>query len=183
MSQGLLLDLTSSAQFSPCRNWRYTLHRRWRDGSSVAFLMFNPSTADETQDDPTIRKCVGFAQGWGYGRLVILNLFAIRGTDPRTVERVQDPVGPLNNYWILKALADDGCRELICAWGCGEHMKRADLARRPAALLAELQRSMTYLDVNCLGVRQDGQPRHPLMLAYSTERREFEVAHGRSIQG
>jgi len=175
MSQGVLLDMTSVARFSACRNWRYTLHRRWADGNSVAFLMFNPSTADETQDDPTIRRCIGFAQRWGYGRLVILNLFAIRGTDPRTVARVHDPVGPLNNFWILKALADDGCDELVCAWGCGDHMKEPALRRRPLSLLRLIDEAIPYLPINCLGVRKDGQPRHPLMLAYSTLRTPFEV--------
>lgn len=135
---GLLFTpgVSRAAKFSPCRNWRYTLHREWADGQSVAFLMFNPSTADESTDDPTIRKCIGFAKRWEYGRLVIVNLFAIRGTDPKIVARVSDPVGPLNNYHIVKAT--EGCRELICAWGCGGHMK-LELARRPKAVMQLLE--------------------------------------------
>ena len=170
----LLFAMDNTARFSPCRNWRYTLHRRWNDGRCVAFLLFNPSTADETQDDPTIRRCVGFGRRWGYGRLVILNLFAIRGTDPRIVERVQDPVGPMNDYWILKELAD-GCRELICAWGCGQHMRNAAVAERPATLLASIQDAVPDMEISHLGMRQDGQPRHPLMLPYATERKRFEA--------
>lgn len=174
--QELLIDLSDRAQFSPCRIWRYTLHRQWADGEGVAFLMYNPSVADETVLDPTIRKCIGFAKRWGYGRLVILNLFAIRGTDPKTVGRVHDPVGPLNDYHILKQLKSSGCRELIVAWGCGQHMTREDLKQRPIGLLKRIREAEPYLPINCLGLRGDGHPRHPLMLKYTTERTPFEYA-------
>jgi hypothetical protein len=174
MSQKLLLDLADVAEFSSCRNWRYTLHRRWDDGPTVGFIMFNPSTADETQDDPTIRRCIGFAQRWGYGQIVILNLFAIRGTDPRIVRNVADPIGPQNDFWIVHEMT--GCRELICAWGCGQWMK-GELAKRPASVLSFIRsyRNETDLPIRCLGVRQDGHPRHPLMLPYTAERVSFEV--------
>lgn len=169
-----LLGMEGTAVFSPCRNWRYTLHRSWEDGEGVAFLLFNPSTADESKDDPTIRKCRGFAQRWGYGRMVIINLFAIRGTDPKIVSRVQDPVGPLNNYHIRKAV--EGCRSVICAWGCGGHMK-GELRKRPAAVLDCLEEWLRYgtTKIECLGYSADGSPRHPLMLAYSTPREEFKA--------
>jgi len=166
----LPMDLTDIAQFSPCRNWRYTLHRQWADGPGVGFLMFNPSTADERMDDPTIRKCRGFAMRWGYGWMVIVNLFAIKGTDPRIVRRVGDPVGPLNNYHIVKAL--EGSRELVCAWGCGGHMK-GDLLHRPSQVMKLLEQRAFSLPVNCLGYSADGSPRHPLMLAYDTPRIEY----------
>lgn len=163
------------ARFSPCRNWRYSLHRYWGDGEAVGFLMFNPSTADETKDDPTIRKCIGFAKRWGYGRLVIVNLFSIRGTDPKIVSRVSDPVGPMNNYHIAKAT--DNCRELICAWGCGSHMK-GDLSRRPGAVMNLLEQERFSMPIRCLGYSKDGSPRHPLMLAYDTPREDY-VTGGR----
>lgn len=165
-----LLCMEDTASFSPCRNWRYTLHRQWEDGPAVAFLMFNPSTADESQDDPTIRKCRGFAQRWGYGRMVIVNLFAIRGTDPKIVMKSSDPVGPMNDHHIVKATA--GCRELIAAWGCGGHMK-GNRALRPGAVMSML--ASAAIPVNCLGYSADGSPRHPLMLAYTTPREEFTV--------
>ncbi len=163
---------SSTAKFSPCRIWRYTLHREWADGQAVGFLMFNPSTADELQDDPTIRKCIGFAKRWGYGRLVILNLFAIRGTDPRIVSRVSDPVGPMNDYHIVKAL--EGCREVICAWGCGGHMK-SDLQKRPRHVMNLLEEHRFSMPVNCLGYSDDGSPRHPLMLTYTTPREQYFI--------
>lgn len=161
-----------AATFSPCRIWRYTLHREWADGQSVAFLMFNPSTADDMQDDPTIRKCIGFAKRWGYGRLVILNLFGIRGTDPRIVARVDDPVGPMNDYHIVNALK--GCREVICAWGCGGHMK-GELQKRPGYVMNLIEEHRFSTPIRCLGYSEDGSPRHPLMLAYTTEREQYFI--------
>lgn len=172
MTAGLFAS-AQSAEFSSCRNWRYTLHREWADGQCVGFLMFNPSTADENLDDPTIRKCRGFALRWGYGRMVIVNLFAIRGSDPRIVRRVSDPIGPMNNYYIAKATQD--CRELVCAWGCGGHMK-GDLLRRPAAVLEMLEQERYSMPITCLGYSADGSPRHPLMLAYDTPKSEYKAA-------
>jgi hypothetical protein len=135
--------------------------------------MFNPSTADENLDDPTIRKCRGFALRWGYGRMVIVNLFAIRGSDPRIVRRVGDPVGPMNNYHIVDATKE--CRELVCAWGCGGHMK-GDLLKRPGAVLKLLEQERCAMPITCLGYSADGSPRHPLMLAYDTPREPYRTA-------
>lgn len=117
----LLAELDGAgAKFSDDKIYRYTLTRQWSDGRCVAFLLFNPSTATATKDDPTIRKCVGFARRWAYGRLVILNLYAVRSTDPRAVRRMgRSAVGPLNDYWIRDAIKES--RELICAWGCAQH--------------------------------------------------------------
>lgn len=169
----LFFDETEpKAEFSPCRVWRYTLQRCWADGPCVAFLLFNPSTADESSDDPTIRKCRGFALRWGYGSMVIVNLFSIRGTDPKTVARVSDPVGPMNDYHILKALIP--CEEVICAWGCGGHI-RGDLAKRPAFVMNLIDEPQFGRRVVCLGYSADGSPRHPLMLRYDTPREKFVV--------
>src|SRR5882762_9630632 len=108
------------AELSQCGLYRYSLTREWSDGPCVCFLMFNPSTADENQDDPTIRKCVGFAKRWGYGRMVVLNLYAIRSSDPKAIGRTgKSAIGPLNDYWISQSLHHS--REIICAWGCAQH--------------------------------------------------------------
>jgi hypothetical protein len=170
-------ELADTAQLSPCRTWRYTLSREWADGQCVGFLMFNPSTADENLDDPTIRKCRGFALRWGYGRMVIVNLFAIRGSDPRIVRRVGDPVGPLNNYHIANATED--CRELVCAWGCANHMHTDQLSFRPAAVMKLLENRRPIMPVTCLGYGKDGSPRHPLMLSYNTPRIPYVISGGR----
>ena len=159
------------AAFSPCRTFRYTLHRTWDVRlNKVAFLMFNPSTADERCDDPTIRRCRGFAERWSYGSMVIVNLFAVRGSDPRIVRQVPDPVGPANDYHILNATKDCVC--VVCAWGCGGHMK-GELLKRPRAVVAMLRRC--GVPVDCLGYSADGNPRHPLMLPYSAKLERFEV--------
>jgi hypothetical protein len=131
--------------------------------------MFNPSTADATEDDHTIRKCIGFAKRWGYGRMVVVNLFAIRSRDPKAVGRIgESSVGPLNMYWILEAAMEG--REIICAWGCAQHAPQIEcLIERT---LGELQ-DRVDIPLRCLGRRKDGHPRHPLILAYDTPREPF----------
>lgn len=167
-----LFDVPSDcgAELSPDGVYRYTLTRRWDDGQCVAWLMFNPSTADASQDDATIRKCVGFSKRWGYARMVVVNLFAVRSRDPKTVSRIVDPVGPLNNYWIREGTVS--AREIICAWGCAQHMPLIDKR------IAEVMELLKATERNCLGYRQDGHPRHPLMLSYSTERVPFVGSGG-----
>ena len=160
-----------TAEFSPDRIYRYTLTRQWDDGKCVAWLMFNPSTADEAQNDPTIRKCIGFSRRWGYGRLVILNLYSVRNSNPRAVARIADPVGPMNDYWIKESLKDEGVRELVCAWGCAQHEPNIDA--RVRAVLANVREVGT--PVVCLGYRDDGHPRHPLMVSYSVPRETFHI--------
>lgn len=158
------MDYGCGAELSPDGLYRYTLTREWDDGKCVAWLMFNPSTADTEQDDATIRKCVGFSKQWGYGRMVVVNLFAIRSRDPRAVALAVDPVGPLNDYWIKKATAES--REVICAWGCSDHIppKFAGRINNATDLIPD------EIPTMCLGRRKDGSPRHPLILAYSTPR-------------
>ena len=160
----------SSAEISDDGLYRYTLTRQWADGPCVGFLMFNPSTATATEDDATIRRCIGFAKRWGYGRLVILNLYAIRGTDPKTVARTGPSAeGPLNDYWIIQSLRE--CRELICAWGCAQHAPNID--KRIEHVCNMIDTRCLPLQRNCLGYRKDGHPRHPLMLSYDTKIEPF----------
>jgi hypothetical protein len=172
MATSLFPEIERAAQLSPCGQYRYTLDRQWDDGRHVTFLMFNPSTADANVDDHTIRKCMGFGKRWGYGRMTVINLFAIRSTDPRAVERAADAVGPLNDYWITKTL--ESTRELVCAWGCEQHMRTLKSRNRVAEVrrLASVD-NHPLVRVVCLGRTQGGTPRHPLMLPYDTERVEF----------
>lgn len=97
--------MEKSAIISPCGQYRYRLERAWdRSFPAAVFVCLNPSIADATLDDPTLRKCVGFARRWGCGHLVLVNLFALRATDPREMKRHPSPVGPDNDRHIQEAV-------------------------------------------------------------------------------
>lgn len=167
MSTVLFPEIERAAELSLCGQYRYTLDRQWDDGRHVTFLMFNPSTADADVDDHTIRKCMGFGKRWGYGRMTVINLFAIRSTDPKVVSLAVDAIGPLNDYWITQTLRHT--RELICAWGCEQHMRSVHCRNRVSEVLAMAYKEEVG-EICCLGRTQGGTPRHPLMLPYDTER-------------
>ncbi len=145
------------AEFSPCRRYRYSLWREWggmfgseRQGYAM-FIGLNPSTADETNDDPTIRRCIAFARDWGYSALCMTNLFAYRATDPAKMLVQADPVGPDNDKTLLQLAG--GSEIVVAAWGIhGDHRGRADEVRR---MLPRL---------HYLGLTKDGYPKHPLYL-------------------
>ena len=162
----------NGAELSPCGTYRYTLTRQWEDGPCATWLMFNPSVADATEDDATIRKCIGFSKRWGYGRLIVVNLYAARSRDPKAVARMVNPVGGFNNYWIREALGES--RQLICAWGCAQHMPSINERIRDVMVIAQEK----YVETVCLGRRLDSHPRHPLMLAYEIQREPFEMRKG-----
>lgn len=168
---GLFEELSGSgAEISDDGLYRYTLTRQWDDGQCVAWLCFNPSTADATEDDASIRKMVGFSKRWGYGRMVVLNLFAVRSRDPKAVGRMGvSAEGPLNDYWTIQSLRE--CRELICAWGCAQHAP--NINKRIEHICNMIDSRCIPLKRNCLGYRQDDHPRHPLMLKYDTPREPF----------
>ena len=136
--------------------YRYNLFRWWTEDPAdtrfVNFIMLNPSTADATQDDPTIRRCVHYAYSWGYSRMVVTNLFALRSTDPKVLMKHRDPVGPENDqhlvHWARSAAL------VVCAWGNEAPGKRAD---RVWQLLAGVP--LHYLRLN-----ETGHPAHPLYL-------------------
>src|SRR5262249_40146014 len=107
-----------SAVFSTDGRYRYLLTRRVGPGrKSATFIMLNPSTADATADDPTIRKCIGFARRWRCGVLRVVNLFAFRATDPDVLKAAADPVGPENRRWILRSIRRTNRQIVVCAWG------------------------------------------------------------------
>lgn len=140
------------AIFSECRKYRYVLHRIWQPKKAgVAFVGLNPSTADANVDDPTIRRCIGYAERWGYGGIFMVNLFAYRATDPKVLKTVSDPVGQLNDIYLL---ANTGTGQLtICCWGShGVYMDRA------ADVLCLIE------DPHYLKLTKSGQPGHPLYL-------------------
>lgn len=150
-----------TAQFSPDRVYRYALWRTWdaSNGSRVMFIGLNPSTADETQDDPTIRRCVGFAKRLGAGQMIMANLFAFRATDPFTMLKLvhTDPVGPDNDAWLARLAEHAGI--IVAAWGAhGGHRHRDEQVI-----------GMFSDRLFALGVTKDGHPRHPLYLRADAE--------------
>ena len=110
-------ELANGATFSRDGRYRYHLWRSaQRQGAgSVAFIMLNPSTADEKNDDPTVRRCIAYAKAWGYQRLDVVNLFALRATDPKALTKVEDPVGPKNDEIIERTMNDASL--VVAAWG------------------------------------------------------------------
>lgn len=145
--------MRTGAHFSDCRKYRYALWRYWQgDKDCVMFIGLNPSTADETKNDPTIRRCIGYAKDWGFGGICMLNLFAYRTTCPKILKIVSDPIGSKNNEF-LKMYAD--LRLTIACWGTqGTFMKRGE------TVINLLGRE----SLSCLGITKNGQPKHPLYL-------------------
>jgi len=142
----------SDARISRCGTYRYALWRRWAAGPQVLFVMLNPSTADQCSDDPTIRRCIGFARHWGFGAVAVGNLFAYRTASPQILKRAPHPVGRANDRW-LRSLAAQSAR-VVAAWG-----NEGALLRRDA------QMRLLLGPMYVLSLTQRGQPRHPLYVA------------------
>ncbi|NKX45535.1 DUF1643 domain-containing protein [Roseicyclus persicicus] len=159
-------DAASVAEYSDCEAYRYTLTRVWNDaGRRAVFVMLNPSTATEVQNDPTVERCERRARALGFGAFRVLNIFAFRATDPREMRAAADPVGPANDAAILRALpwAD----RVICAWGThGAH-----LGRGPAV---EAMLRGAGVPLHHLGLSKDGHPKHPLYIGYHVQPQPWE---------
>lgn len=159
--------LRKGATLSDCGTYRYQLWREWQpDAPKAVFLMLNPSTADAMVDDPTIRKCVGFAKRWGMGGIIVVNLFAYRATDPTALAHLSTlvAVGPENSEQIRGATH---AGKLVCAWGATGGARVQKMVRERLIVVKRILRE-AGVDTFCLGRSADGSPRHPLMLAYST---------------
>lgn len=150
--------IMSGARFSDCKKYRYALWRSWSFTVKPAvFVMLNPSTADETVNDPTVERCLRRARQMGFGGLIVTNIFALRSTDPQQLYAPVDPIGPENDREIKQALALAGV--VVCAWGNhGEYLDRGASVRR-------LIKSVG-ITPHHLGLTQHGQPRHPLYVSY-----------------
>lgn len=149
----------ADAVVSACGQYRYHLWRIWDAGLPVmVFVMQNPSTADATDDDPTIRRCVGFAKRDGFGGISVRNVFALRATDEREILTHPDPFGPENESHLLAARSVSLMTKLVVAWGnrLGKKKSRHSDAYKQAACAC----SVAY----CLGVTKGGDPRHPLFV-------------------
>lgn len=150
--------VASLATYSPDGAYRYSLIRDWADGPRLLFVMLNPSTATEAANDPTIERCQRRARAWGFGGVMIGNLFAFRATLPQDLKRAADPVGPGNDA----ALADMAGRAatILCAWGLHGRHKGRD------RLVAQALRGAGHV-LHHLALSKDGVPKHPLYLPYS----------------
>ncbi|MGC9369117.1 MAG: DUF1643 domain-containing protein [Paracoccaceae bacterium] len=154
-------DAASTAVYSDCEAYRYSLTRTWDPaGRRALFVMLNPSTATEVQNDPTVERCERRARALGFGAFRVTNIFAFRATDPRVMRAAGDPVGPANDAAIAESApwAD----QIICAWGThGEHMDRGPAVE---TLLRATGRPLWHL-----GLSKAGHPKHPLYIAYSQQ--------------
>ncbi|EOW9103982.1 DUF1643 domain-containing protein, partial [Vibrio cholerae] len=147
------VKMKNTAELSKCRKHRYALWRTWDSDKPFAmFIGLNPSTADEKNDDPTLRRCINFAKSWGYGGVCMANLFAFRATEPTHMKAQDDPIGIENNDWLLRLASNAGI--VIAAWGNnGSHQNRS---KEVASLIEDLH----YLKLN-----KSGEPAHPLYLS------------------
>jgi hypothetical protein len=146
--------MNNECHFSIDRRYRYSLHHRWAelfDERAIVWVGLNPSTADESALDPTLRRIRGFSTSWGFTAFIMLNLFAFRATDPRDMLAAEDPVGPENDRVLLETA--QRCGTIVAAWGAhGDHLGRDQAVCR----------LLDGLTLYCLGITASGAPRHPL---------------------
>lgn len=159
-----LLTGEASAVFSGDRRYRYKLTRTWGTGTLATWIMLNPSTADALADDPTIHRCTAFTKAWGLAGLTVVNLFALRATDPAELLADPDPVGEHNDRFIREAVHPWSV--VVAAWGA----HKIAAARKRTVLVAIGARVDS---VGCLGTTKDGSPRHPLYVPASQKLARF----------
>ena len=169
-------------EFSPCRKWRFTLWRNWskepdieepdmfrglpkkKYGTKSDYLQvigLNPSTADETINDPTVGRCIDFAKRWGFGGLCMTNIFAFRATDPDVMKAQPWPIGDENDHWLNEVAKDAGM--ILCAWG--SHGYFMDRGAKVTSALCQLYPTKTV----ALSTTKSGYPGHPLYIRGETE--------------
>lgn len=153
--------MIGKAIISADKMYRYSLTRKFGDGPAMLFIMVNPSTADEVDNDPTIRKCMGFARRHDCGSIVVGNKFAYRSTEVSLLKQVADPVGPENDKHLMDMMR--GAKYAVVGWGSlgklpprlrGRWMEIVDRAR------------IAGVELKCFSTTADGHPRHPLMTGY-----------------
>jgi len=173
------------AEFSACGRYRLWLTRR-RKGTSglvrLVWIMLNPSTAsanpdgDPKHDDPTIRKCIGFARRWDYRAFAVVNLFDLIATDPADLWRAGPGEQLSNSEWIPNKLIIDVAKAaslVVCAWGSSGGPRADERARDLVGLLG-----MRGVDLSCLGLTKGGAPRHPSRLGYDAALEPYQGANG-----
>lgn len=155
--------------------YRYRLWREWDAARpSCLFVMLNPSTADASKDDPTIRRCLGFARSWGFGRLDVVNLYAYRATEPDELWNAADPIGPRNDVEIGAAMLE--AHLIVAAWGAntGPTTGRDEVVLRHAP---------RFRAIHHLGLTRGGFPRHPLYVPAATTALVFRECEARTVPG
>jgi len=144
--------------FSPNRTYRYSWRTSWNELPSIAFVMLNPSVADENHSDPTVSRCVKRAKAWNFGAVEVVNIFGLRSTNPIELYVANDPVGPGNDEAILNAVRS--AKMVICGWG--NHGKLCERSTHVLELLRRANRQFYALRIN-----GNGEPGHPLYLPYN----------------
>jgi len=153
--------LTTGARFSECKLYRYTLWREWDTKLPlIVWCGLNPSTADDTRDDPTIRREVAFSKAWGFGRYVKVNAYAFRATNPQFMLAAEDPIGPDNVETVI-ANAERAAMFVAC-WG-------ANIDPRHSWTMTSRLRNCYGLTTYCLGLTKAMRPKHPLYLKSDTK--------------
>lgn len=160
--------MIAKAYISKCGQYRYLLERNWAENDAVwpiLFVMLNPSTADAYKDDPTIRRCVSFAQSMRKNVLYVANLYAYRATSPTELKKVTDPIGPKNKRCLTKLVSL--FPRVICAWG--------KAAEKEHAMWFYGLCNNNLCTMQCFGTNKDNSPRHPLYLPKTAELKEYSV--------
>lgn len=155
-------QLDSGAIFDSTHQYRYQLWRSWTSNAKVGFVMLNPNRADAVSDDPTIRRCIGFAKDWGFGGIEVVNLFAYQAKTPQLLKQAVDPIGKENNLYL--STLSERVDLIVLAWG-----NWGNLWNRDRAVLPLFQSQTIY----SLGITKQGQPRHPLYLRRDSDRIPF----------
>ena len=162
----------TGAKFSRCRRWRYLLWRRWSNGPVANFLMLNPSTADEFKLDPSCTRAREYAKAWGYGALVVTNLFGWRATDPRELLLQKNPVGRGNDAAIVQAARSAAV--VVCAWGNhGAHLDRS----------SQVLQLLKGVNLHSLRLNSSGEPAHPLYLPSKLKPQSWVADHRGLLRG
>jgi len=167
LRQNTVSGIEYGAIFDVNGRYRYSLWRAWSPYyPRIVFVLLNPSTADEQRNDPTIRRCIGFARAWHFGSMEVVNLFAYLATDYRELFKVSDPIGQGNNRFLLQAV--ERCSTVVLGWGT-----RGTFLSRDRQVIQMFVRKK---DVYCLGLTKDGQPRHPLYIQGDTNLEPFDIS-------
>ncbi|MBY0350687.1 DUF1643 domain-containing protein [Tabrizicola sp.] len=153
-------DAVSEAVYSDCEHYRYLLTRIWGTGPKALFVMLNPSTATEAQNDPTVERCERRARALGFGAFRVTNIFALRATDPRVMRAATDPIGAGNDAAIADSAA--WADMIVCAWG--NHGSHLDRGATVTGLLRQTGAPLWHF-----GLTGQGQPRHPLYVGYDRQ--------------